>query len=418
MSRKKTTIQDLIFFIRNGIIDCKDYFVPLNAISYVRLKTQRTTSVLSLEINTGHTFLLRHSDLAFLSDLMEIIKSNQFESSASYEIDMVKGSILCIDEEAPDLSSETIAPVTEPSTKTEPITKTEPVTPPETHTSVQPTAAAAFRSHVKRPSTVSSKAIHMAEERNAPPPKPAVLPTLPKAGSGVGLTNGVSIGCGFTAAELYGHKKKEVSNDTTTAQPQKEELPLHSATLLPELQLQTPEKKKPTSQKTSAPPKAPSVQPPKHKKTLPKYYSASEYLRNHGQLSTTSDGPIAPYEEILENQLQNEKELNELIPSRTFRVTSGLSLTASSKEFTHKDWTDIEYYFFQRKASFPRDDVRHKICEKLEDLAYHKDEAGMMQYLNSLSTDTLQNLFSDAAYRKLPLLKSFLQIRLQKKTLS
>ena len=77
---------------------------------------------------------------------------------------------------------------------------------------------------------------------------------------------------------------------------------------------------------------------------------------------------------------------------------------SSSTSITKKNWTDIEFLFFQRKTNFSKTDSKYQICEKLEDFAYHKDKAGMCTYFQSVSKPQLHTILNGFSKTEMELL--------------
>lgn len=423
MKQQRTVIEDLIFFIRNGVIDFKNYFIPLNAISYVNLIATKGRNALSIEINSGRVFILQQNDVQFLTDFMNILKSCHDNPQVSYKIDVLRGVIYCnsaakesevLSDSIPAHPKDLIIP-THILSDLKDLQKNRASTPASVSSAPLPKAKLQKTSYSSRIPKATAFETRSAESPSVS--KPAAFETLgqesvytqdtispfketpnrhphsklPVPGTGSGNLEHAPIGSGLTAMEIYANKNTSASIPKAPAVP-------HSTIQAPHTTAQTAHA---NFKKPSSPISIPKVEAPQRSQNFPRYYSASEFLRKHGELSDASDGTLTPYPDAPPSMI-NEPKTPKLTSKDIVPNTSTLTLS-------DKEWTDTEFYFFQKKTSYSKTDSFYQLCEQLEDYAYKKDKDGLCTCLHEMPADKLPEIIDKKTIEQLPLLRKILR---------
>lgn len=424
MKQQRTVIEDLIFFIRNGVMDFKNYFIPLNAISYVNLIATKGKNALAIEINSGRIFILEQDNVQFLTDFMNILKSCHDNPQAYYKIDVLRCMIYC-NTVVPEASNPSVSLLDPPADLPIPaqilsdlkdLQKKPASTPspskslsksphPKTANSTPIPKPTAFQTRSAEPLTSPKPAafeVLGSETASAPqdeshpsvstqkPPKRS-HPKLPTPGTGFGNQEHSPIGSGLTAMEIYANRGNSGSIPKAPAIPHSTIQALHT----------TRQTAHALPKKQTEPISIPKVEAPQRAQNFPRYYSASEFLRKHGELSDTSDGTLAPYPDAPPPVAKGPKALK-LRPKRADHEKPAIPLS-------NKEWTDAEFYFFQKKTSYSKTDVVYQLCEQLENYAYKKDKDGLCTFLREMPADKLPEILDKKAIEQIPLFSKILR---------
>lgn len=288
MAKRPTVIDDLTFYIRDGVMDFQDYFVPLDAISLVKLDTPKSllsghrNSILTIQNNSGSVFQMKHKNSNFLNELMTIIKTERTNSQAFYLVDVQKGSICNGDKVAAD---------------------------------------AGFNSTTKK--TIPETVVTVAPVKKVPEVRPLPSTNMQRS----------------TTSSCLDQKRSKTGR--------------------------------------------------------PRYYSASEYVRNHGVVTDAGN-------KVNEGLIKGSSVVEDIFAP--YLKDTGSDKDHINHSISKKDWTDIEYLFFQKKSTFARNDMKYTICEKLEDLAYRKDRRGMRDYFKSLPKEQLRGILASCGKDNIKLL--------------